>query len=166
MKRREAIGLAAGGGLATLLSERTARAEAQVEQARRGLPSPKITDVRAIATAPRGLRLVVVKVTTDQDGLYGYGCATYTQISLDQVDLGDEVRVSTVDGEEHEFEVTFVGDKAIGGGGVSVSVDEIHTVERHHDSLGWTIVAGLFSIKETRFYILCGLIFVILVLVV
>ncbi len=79
MKRRDAIGLAAGGGLATVLSERTARAEAQAEQARRGLPSPKITDVRAIATAPRGLRLVVVKVTTDQDGLYGYGCATYTQ---------------------------------------------------------------------------------------
>ena len=62
-----------------MLSERTARAEAKVEQSRRGLPSPKITDVRAIATAPRGLRLVVVKVTTDQDGLYGYGCATYTQ---------------------------------------------------------------------------------------
>ena len=79
MKRRSAIGLAAGGGLATLLSERTARAEGKVEQARRGLPSPKITDVRAVATAPRGLRLVVVKVTTDQDGLYGYGCATYTQ---------------------------------------------------------------------------------------
>jgi mannonate dehydratase len=79
MNRREAIALATGGGLASLLGERTARAEAQVEQARRGLPSPRITDVRAIATAPRGLRLVVVKVTTDQDGLYGYGCATFTQ---------------------------------------------------------------------------------------
>jgi mannonate dehydratase len=79
MKRRSAIGLAAGGGLASLLTERTAHAEARAEQARRGLPSPKIADVRAIATAPRGLRLVVVKVTTDQDGLYGYGCATYTQ---------------------------------------------------------------------------------------
>ena len=79
MKRRSAIGLAAGGGLATLLSERAAAADAQVQRALRGLPSPKITDVRAIATAPRGLRLVVVKVTTDQDGLYGYGCATYTQ---------------------------------------------------------------------------------------
>jgi mannonate dehydratase len=79
MKRREAIGLAAAGGAAGLLARRSAAAEAQAEQARRGVPSPKITDVRAIATAPRGLRLVVVKVTTDQDGLYGYGCATYTQ---------------------------------------------------------------------------------------
>ncbi len=32
-----------------------------------------------IATAPAGSRLCVVKVTTDQDGLYGYGCATFTQ---------------------------------------------------------------------------------------
>ena len=93
------------------------------------------------------------------------GCATYTQVSLDQVDLGDEVRVSTVDGAQHEFEVTFVGDKVLGGGGVTVSVDQIDTVEHHHDSVGWTIFAGLFSIKETRFYLVCGLIFVILVLV-
>lgn len=45
----------------------------------RGLSTPKIRDVSVIATAPAGLRLVVVKITTDQDGLYGYGCATYTQ---------------------------------------------------------------------------------------
>ena len=32
-----------------------------------------------IETAPEGLRLVVVKITTDQAGLYGYGCATFTQ---------------------------------------------------------------------------------------
>ena len=32
-----------------------------------------------IATAPQGVRLCVVKVTTDQAGLYGYGCATFTQ---------------------------------------------------------------------------------------
>ena len=29
--------------------------------------------------APAGLRLTVVKVVTDQDGLYGYGCGTFTQ---------------------------------------------------------------------------------------
>jgi mannonate dehydratase len=45
----------------------------------RGAPVPKIRDVTVIATAPAGLRLVVVKVQTDQDGLYGYGCATFTQ---------------------------------------------------------------------------------------
>ena len=28
---------------------------------------------------PQGVRLTVVKITTDQDGLYGYGCATFTQ---------------------------------------------------------------------------------------
>jgi mannonate dehydratase len=43
------------------------------------MPIPKIKDVSVIKTAPAGVRLVVVKVTTDQDGLYGYGCATFTQ---------------------------------------------------------------------------------------
>src|SRR4029078_11431656 len=38
-----------------------------------------INAVQVIATAPAGLRLTVVKIVTDQDGLYGYGCGTYTQ---------------------------------------------------------------------------------------
>ena len=33
----------------------------------------KITKVRAILTAPYGINLVIVKVETDQDGLYGIG---------------------------------------------------------------------------------------------
>ena len=41
--------------------------------------SLKITKVRAICTAPEGIPLVIVKVDTNQDGLYGIGCATYTQ---------------------------------------------------------------------------------------
>ena len=45
----------------------------------RGLPAPVIKDVTVIATAPAGLRLSVVKIATDQPGLYGYGCATFTQ---------------------------------------------------------------------------------------
>ena len=45
----------------------------------RGLPSPIIKDIKVITTQPSGVRLVVVKVLTDQDGLYGYGCATFTQ---------------------------------------------------------------------------------------
>lgn len=93
-------------------------------------------------------------------------CSTYTKIPLDQVNLGQEVRVQTADGQQHQFEVTFVGDKAIGGGGVKVPVEQIDTIELHHDSVGWTIFAGLFSVKQTRFFLVCGLIFVILVLVV
>jgi mannonate dehydratase len=45
----------------------------------RGMPVPKIADVSVIATAPAGVRLTVVKIQTDQPGLYGYGCATFTQ---------------------------------------------------------------------------------------
>jgi mannonate dehydratase len=54
-----------------------ARAAARPRPNRR--PRPAIKDVTVIATAPAGLRLSVVKITTDQDGLYGYGCATFTQ---------------------------------------------------------------------------------------
>ena len=39
----------------------------------------KITSVRAIATAPQGSNLIIVRIDTNQPGLYGYGCATYTQ---------------------------------------------------------------------------------------
>jgi mannonate dehydratase len=79
MQRREALQLAAAASVASVLGERQARAEAGVAAARRAVPSPKIRDVQVIATAPAGLRLVVVKVLTDQDGLYGYGCGTFTQ---------------------------------------------------------------------------------------
>lgn len=65
MRRRALLKLAACG--------------AAGQAALRGMPSPKIRDVRVIATAPAGLRLAVVKILTDQDGLYGYGCATFTQ---------------------------------------------------------------------------------------
>lgn len=40
---------------------------------------PRIKDISVIECAPGGSRLTVVKITTDQDGLYGYGCATFTQ---------------------------------------------------------------------------------------
>jgi mannonate dehydratase len=43
------------------------------------LEKVKIKKVRAIATAPYGIELVIVKVETDQSGLYGVGCATFRQ---------------------------------------------------------------------------------------
>ncbi|HEY1895754.1 MAG TPA: starvation-sensing protein RspA, partial [Terracidiphilus sp.] len=68
---------AAAAGLA--LAPRFVRAEEQVARATRAMPAPKIKDISVIECAPAGVRLSVVKITTDQDGLYGYGCATFTQ---------------------------------------------------------------------------------------
>lgn len=75
MNRRSMLGLVAAGAL----TPREVAAQEKVARVTRATPSPKIKDVQVIATAPVGLRLVVVKVITDQDGLYGYGCGTYTQ---------------------------------------------------------------------------------------
>ena len=38
-----------------------------------------IKDVQTILTQPAGSRLVIVKIITSEPGLYGLGCATFTQ---------------------------------------------------------------------------------------
>src|SRR5690606_37647062 len=66
-------------GLLSLSTPREQKAQQQAAQAVRGMPSPKIKDISVIECQPAGVRLTVVKITTNQDGLYGYGCGTFTQ---------------------------------------------------------------------------------------
>jgi len=74
----KSLGLGAlGGGLGVMASGN--KATAQYQQATAGLPPLKITKVKAIATCPHGIELVVVKVETSEPGLYGLGCATFRQ---------------------------------------------------------------------------------------
>ena len=50
-----------------------------MEHATRGMPAPRIKDLKVIEVGGGGVNdSTVVKVTTDQAGLYGYGCATAT----------------------------------------------------------------------------------------
>jgi mannonate dehydratase len=76
--RRSALQIG-GAGLMGLMTARESAAQQAVAQATRATPSPRIADVSVIETAPAGVRLTVVKITTDQAGLHGYGCATFTQ---------------------------------------------------------------------------------------
>jgi mannonate dehydratase len=43
------------------------------------MPAVTIKDVKTILTQPAGSRLIVVKLITSEPGLYGVGCATFTQ---------------------------------------------------------------------------------------
>ncbi len=80
MRRRDILGATtAGAAAAALMTSREAFGQERLNQARRGMPAPKIADVSVIECAPQGVRLTVVKVTTDQPGLHGFGCATFTQ---------------------------------------------------------------------------------------
>ena len=83
MHRRDMLKLAATAGALTVTGERAAQAEARVERAVRGMPSPIIKDITTIQTLAH---LVVVKVTTDQAGLYGYGCGTIAMRADDVID--------------------------------------------------------------------------------
>ena len=77
--RRNLMKTLTAAAVTASLATRESVAQTKVDQAARGMSSPKIKDVRVIAVQPANVRLIVVKVITDQDGLYGYGCATFTQ---------------------------------------------------------------------------------------
>src|SRR5215469_3514745 len=78
MHRRDLLKSVGGLGLLGIAAP-AVRAQEQLAQATRGMASPRIKDISVIECAPAGVRLTVVKITTDQDGLHGYGCATFTQ---------------------------------------------------------------------------------------
>src|SRR5260221_700330 len=79
MNRRNLLRTIGTAGLVGLANPRQEKAQEQAAKATRGMSIPKIKDIGVIECAPAGVRLTVVKITTDQDGLYGYGCATFTQ---------------------------------------------------------------------------------------
>jgi mannonate dehydratase len=79
IKRRNLLQAIGTAGLLGLAGPREQKAQDVVARATRGLPIPKIKDIGVIECQPAGVRLTVVKITTDQPGLYGYGCATFTQ---------------------------------------------------------------------------------------
>jgi mannonate dehydratase len=76
--RRSVLQLGSAGFVG-MMAPRVLAADQAVAQATRAMPAPRIKDLSVIETAPGGVRLTVVKITTDQDGLHGYGCATFTQ---------------------------------------------------------------------------------------
>ena len=82
LNRRSAlrgIGLAGLAGGAGLLGFPDQSMAANYQKATKALPPLKITKVKAIATQPHSIELIVVKVETSEPGLYGLGCATFRQ---------------------------------------------------------------------------------------
>ena len=79
--RRDALKILGAGsaGLMGMFGATNVAAEREVPSYAKGLPPVKIKNIKAIATAPQGSNLIVVKVETTEPGLYGLGCATFTQ---------------------------------------------------------------------------------------
>jgi len=82
-KLMKMLALGSMTGLATFFDIPKARAEKhETPGYARGMAPVTIKSVRAITTAPGGSNLVIVKVETSEPGLYGIGCATFTQRAL------------------------------------------------------------------------------------
>lgn len=79
----KALGLGSAAGAFGLMSPLASAMEREpvvkVPDYAKGMAPVTIKNVKVIATAPRGSNLIVVKVETSEPGLYGLGCATFTQ---------------------------------------------------------------------------------------
>ncbi len=115
MDRREILkgmGLTTATGALGLWSIPSAASDAE-KTAANGIPEVKIKKVKAIATCPHGIELIVVKVETDQPGLVGYGCATFRQrahavvAAVDEY-LDDFCRGRSVENIEDIWQTTYV----------------------------------------------------------
>lgn len=80
MNRRRALRLiSASPAIAAAAAAQEARTKETQAAATRGLPPLRITDVKTILTQPGPDNLVIVKVMTNEPGLYGIGCATHRE---------------------------------------------------------------------------------------
>jgi mannonate dehydratase len=85
--RREVLrmfGVGSAAGFLSLLGMPLSASAKEEEKSKNlyskgGMGPVTIRSVKAIGTAPAGSNLVIVKVETSEPGLYGLGCATFTQ---------------------------------------------------------------------------------------
>jgi mannonate dehydratase len=113
LNRRDAVKiLGASTAIASsgVLNPFKAAGETQID--RKGLSPLKITNVKAIATCPHGIELVVVKVETSEPGLYGVGCATFRQrahavVTAIDKSLNDFCKGKDVDNIEDLWQSTY-----------------------------------------------------------
>ena len=113
MDRRESLKSIAATGAIGMMGLNASGKESAANIRKTGEPAVKITKVKAIATCPHGIELIVVKVETDQPGLYGVGCATFRQrahavIAAVNEYLDDFCRGKDVDNIEDIWQTTYV----------------------------------------------------------
>jgi hypothetical protein len=88
--RRKFLSSVAGAGILTA-APRFTLAEAQTE---RTMPIPRIKDISVIECELQGVRLTVVKITTDQDGLCPRELPAKTMRMFDEKRRREQERVS------------------------------------------------------------------------
>lgn len=117
ISRRDAMKLITAGSAAGILGiPGTQASEVPVQDTpsyAKGMPPVRIKSVKSIATAPEGSNLIVLKVETTEPGLYGLGCATFTQRAVAVITaidsyLNDFCAGKVVDNIEDMWQSAFV----------------------------------------------------------